>query len=494
MISQLLAANLSAGILSSIGSIGLALLVLLFMITVHEFGHYIVAKAFDFKVNEFAIGMGPAILKKTKKNGEIFSIRVLPLGGFCAFEGEDEDASDPRAFNNRKPWQRILVLIAGASMNFIAAVIIFCISIGCYGQMCMQAFEVAPTTPDSAYSLQNEDIILTLNGKDLYLTADLTTALKGKKAGDIVDATVIRKGETKPIQIQIKLRTTPVAESMQDYENVLESLGIATLAAVTESQTSVKNAFNTGDYLLRIDSNLPTFYDQSASGLTDCMIVDGNGEYLTKYIDEATYLNTARAFTPEDFVSLLKEYNSGDTVYFYLSRTAGRVMLEYKLPDNFDQIKQNDQDILSYFNIKLETAGYRMYSQNVKFGFFESIERGIVYAFKNVSSTLSAFWQLLTGKLGLDALGGPVSTITITSQYASMGLNYLLEIAGFIGISLAVFNLLPIPALDGARVIFVLIEWIRKKPVNRNVEGAIHAVGLVLLLVFAVVVDLVKCI
>ena len=137
MISQLLAANLSAGILSSIGSIGLALLVLLFMITVHEFGHYIVAKAFDFKVNEFAIGMGPALLKKTKKNGEIFSIRVLPLGGFCAFEGEDEDASDPRAFNNRKPWQRILVLIAGASMNFIAAVIIFCISIGCYGQMCM---------------------------------------------------------------------------------------------------------------------------------------------------------------------------------------------------------------------------------------------------------------------------------------------------------------------------------------------------------------------
>ena len=120
--------NCLAGIFSSIGSIGIALLVLLFMITVHEFGHYIVAKIFDFKVNEFAIGMGPAIYKKTKKNGEIFSIRMLPLGGYCAFEGEDQENSDNRAFNNKKPWQRILVLIAGASMNFICAILVFCIS------------------------------------------------------------------------------------------------------------------------------------------------------------------------------------------------------------------------------------------------------------------------------------------------------------------------------------------------------------------------------
>jgi regulator of sigma E protease len=81
----------------------------------------------------------------------------------------------------------------------------------------------------------------------------------------------------------------------------------------------------------------------------------------------------------------------------------------------------------------------------------------------------------------------------MTAEVARLGLNYLLEIAGLIGISLAVFNLLPIPALDGARAIFVGIEWIRKKPVNPKIEGTIHTIGLIALLVFSVMVDLVKC-
>ena len=92
----------ASGVLTTVWSVIKALLVLLFMITVHELGHYLVAKIFDFRVNEFSIGMGPAIFKKQKKNGEVFSVRILPLGGYCAFEGEDEDNTDPRAFNNKK--------------------------------------------------------------------------------------------------------------------------------------------------------------------------------------------------------------------------------------------------------------------------------------------------------------------------------------------------------------------------------------------------------
>ena len=81
------------------------------MITIHEFGHYIVGKIFKFKINEFAIGMGPAIFKKeNKETGEIFSLRAFPLGGYCAFEGEDENSDNPNAFNNKEPWKRILVL------------------------------------------------------------------------------------------------------------------------------------------------------------------------------------------------------------------------------------------------------------------------------------------------------------------------------------------------------------------------------------------------
>ncbi len=90
-------------IMQYVGYVLIAILVLLAMITVHEFGHYIVGKIFGFGITEFAIGFGPKLYKHTKKNGEVFSVRVLPLGGFCSFKGEDEEDDDPSAFNNKKP-------------------------------------------------------------------------------------------------------------------------------------------------------------------------------------------------------------------------------------------------------------------------------------------------------------------------------------------------------------------------------------------------------
>ncbi len=89
-------------------------------------------------------------------------------------------------------------------------------------------------------------------------------------------------------------------------------------------------------------------------------------------------------------------------------------------------------------------------------------------------------------------MGGPVTTIKLTSQLASQNFQSFLEIAAYIGVNLAVFNLLPIPALDGSKVIFCLIEWIFRKPVPRKIEAIIHAVGFALILVFAVIVDLLQ--
>ena len=103
-----------------------ALLIFCFLIFVHELGHFLVAKACGVKVNEFAIGMGPAILKKTKGETK-YSVRLLPIGGFCAMEGEDEDSQDPRAFNNKPAWQRALVIAAGPIMNLITCVILMII-------------------------------------------------------------------------------------------------------------------------------------------------------------------------------------------------------------------------------------------------------------------------------------------------------------------------------------------------------------------------------
>lgn len=93
------------------------------MIAVHEFGHFFTAKLFRVKVNEFAIGMGPAIWKKTKGETQ-YSLRAFPIGGFCAMEGEDEDTGDPRAFSRQNGWKRIIILCAGSAMNFLMGLVI----------------------------------------------------------------------------------------------------------------------------------------------------------------------------------------------------------------------------------------------------------------------------------------------------------------------------------------------------------------------------------
>ena len=123
-----------SSIATSILYILLAIVVLLFMIMIYELGHYTAGNLLKFKINEFSIGFGKAIYSKTKKNGEKFSIRIFPLGGYCAFEGEDEDKpGEVGAFNSQKPWKRLIVLFMGAFFNFLSAIIFAVIFLMAFG-------------------------------------------------------------------------------------------------------------------------------------------------------------------------------------------------------------------------------------------------------------------------------------------------------------------------------------------------------------------------
>lgn len=452
-----------ASVMSTVGSVLLAILVLLVMITIHELGHYIAGKIFKFKINEFAIGMGPAIFKrKNEKTGEVFSIRVFPLGGFCAFEGEDEDLDSEDAFNKKAPWKRIIVLIAGATMNFVLGLLLLTICVGAYGQTAVETYDIKPSTDVviSENSLQIDDVILKINGKNIYMQTDFTKALKNNKEGDIVPV-VVKDKNGNTVTRNVYLRNDPTSENLIDVIPSYTALGISTIQKV---EPTLNSSMHSGDFILRFN--------------------DGESE------EDGTPI-----YYETELIEYARSLSVGDKVEFYVRRSTenGNKNVLITVPINDDIKNYNDKAVLSYLGI-LSTDTYLKYStKTIRFTFFETIGRGFGYSLNVGGTIFTTLGELLTGKLGIDNVGGPITTITATSESIRQGgLQYLLDIAGFIGINLAVFNLLPIPALDGSRVVFCAIEWIRKKPVNRKVEAIIHAVGIIVLLGFSVLVDVLQ--
>lgn len=342
-----------------IGYILLALVALMIMIVVHESGHYLAGKMLGFKIDEFGIGFGPPIIKKTnKKTGELFTLRPFPLGGFCAFHGEDEDGiEDERAFNRQKPWKRLIVLFAGALFNFLSAIFIITIYFTAYGQ-------VLPTV------IASYDV----NGVENVL-----------RPGDVLLA---KDG------LQINIMTN------DDVTSVFEDVSTGTRFKILR--------------------------DGKAMTVT---VTVGNYELGDEYLDEGE--------SPE---------KTGVGVVYGVT--------------------------------------------NAELGFFRSLGRSFGFCFFIVFKILASLGALITGQVGLEAAGGTITVITTIAEVSASGFGAFLYVMAVISANLAVMNLLPIPALDGSRMVFTLIEMIFRKPVPRKVEAVIHAVGLVLLILLAVFLDI----
>lgn len=388
---MLLTAGFSA-VLSLVGKIIIAILILLFMITIHEFGHFSAGKLLGFQINEFAIGMGPKIFRKKTKSGGYFSIRVFPLGGYCAFEGEDEgENTNPGAFNNQAPWKRIIVLFCGAFFNFLSAILISVVAFSCFGE---NVLVVNSVFADSANSVNfnsqdgfcEGDIIYSVNGHKLYLAVDL------------------------------------------------------------------------GDYIANADNTMPVIVLRKNT----------SGEY------KKVELNIRKA----EYTSVTKTTYDG---------AGNAVSVEYLSYDA--SASYVDTDIEKYTIEKQSGWGITQTYQKYVYGFGESLGRSFGYCFRAGTYVLETLGGLFTGKVSITQMGGPVTTIDVSTQVISTGLANTLFLIVLISVNLAVFNLLPLPALDGARIVFVIIEWIRKKPINRKIEGIVHAVGLILLLILVIVLD-----
>ena len=176
--------------------LSIVLIILFFglLIAIHEFGHFIAAKTLGVKVNEFAIGMGPKLLHK-EKGETLYTLRAFPIGGFCAMEGEGESSNDPRAFSNKAWWKKLIILVAGAFMNFVAGVVLIVAIFLAAGSPSMPVVTGFMTGAEEIVQtgLQPGDQIYSIDGHRIYFQTDATMFLS--RAGEQVEMVVLRDGE-----------------------------------------------------------------------------------------------------------------------------------------------------------------------------------------------------------------------------------------------------------------------------------------------------------
>ena len=322
----------------------------------HEWGHYFTAKSFGVKVNEFALGMGPRIFK-IQKGETLFSLRAFPLGGFCAMEGEEENSNDPKAFETKKPWQKIIIISMGAIMNLVMG---FLITLRVLSQNANFASRTISKFDENSYShqygLEVGDEILKINGTHVFTYKDIIFEASTDKDGKF-DIQVKRNGKV----VQLK----DVQFDRKENEN-------------GKAQTRIDF------YVKPIEKNFGTLISQ-------------------------TFLDTI--------------------------------------------------------------------------------------------STIQTVWLgvigLVTGRFAIGDMSGPVGIASAVTQVTSEGLkvsilagiNSLLSLVALITINLGIVNLLPLPALDGGRLIFLFFELITRKKVNPKYESLIHAVGFILFIILAVILS-----
>ncbi len=349
---------------------GIVIAIIIFglIVTVHEFGHFICAKLSGIKVLEFSVGMGPKLLQKQKGETK-YSLRLLPLGGYCAMEGEDATNSDPRSFRNAKLWKRMVVLVAGAGMNFVLGFIAIVIYIS--------MMDGVPTTTVSNFSRTEDDGVIT------YYS--------------------------------------------ESYETGLEK----------------------GDKIISVD------------GTRVYSIIDFNYVF-----------------------NVMKEHEGHEVI-----------------------VKRNGE------KLKLDDVSFRIKDGSDKF-----VDFGVVYKNKNPLTVLKgsgenfmsmthiiglSLKQLFSGQVEKEEVSGPVGVVTVINEAAKdsenvkEGIFNILYMMALISINVGIFNLLPIPGLDGGRLLFCFIELVRRKPIKPEHEGYVHLAGMVLLfgiMIFATYNDIVKLI
>lgn len=410
----------------------IAILIFGIIIIVHEFGHFLLAKKNGIGVVEFSVGMGPRLFS-FDKGGTKYSLKLLPIGGSCMMVGEDEDNSATDAFNNANVWRRISVIFAGPFFNFILAFVFALIVVGFTGYDKAYITSVDQSISNTENALQVGDIITNINGKNIYLGREVDRYLMYSPIGiKGLNITYKRNGE--------KYKTTIYPEKVEKFQlGITYSPAEGTPAQVEVTGGGAKEAgMETGDIIVGINGN------EISDGLA-----------LSSYLSQ-------NSLTSEVIVIDYERNGVKNTVNVY-PKSIG-----YRYNTGFS---------------------YNLYRENTDF--LGMIKYSFIEVKYWIDTTLVSLKQLILGKVSANDLSGPVGVISVigdtyeTSKkvsisYALLNMAYL---SILLSANIGVMNLLPIPALDGGRLVFLIIEAFRGKPIDREKEGYVHGIGLILLLV-----------
>lgn len=424
-------------------SIIIAILVFSIIIIIHELGHFLLAKKNGIGVVEFSIGLGPTIWG-FKKGETKYSIKLLPFGGMCQMVGEDTDQNTvtENAFYSKGVWQRFSVVFAGPFFNFILAFVLSLFVIGFVGYDAPVILSVTNDSPADVAGLQPGDIIKKIGNSKISIGREVDSYFMYNELSSepfeivyerdgVINSTIVEPVLTK--RFLLGFNYIPAAE------------GVAEIVGLYENYPFHQAGILPGDVITHI-----------------------NGEKINTGAELSAYMD----MHPMDgsVVSVTYERKVDNDV---ISTT---VELHPLLEEGY-------------------STGFQSNLDREKTGVFQTIKYSLIEVKYWIVTTVKNLGLLITGQLSSNDVGGPVAIIgtigDVYEQTSEQGnaLDVFLQMAHItilLSANLGVMNLLPIPALDGGKLFFTLIEAFRGKPIDREKEGFVHLIGMILLMALMV--------
>ncbi|HXC60411.1 MAG TPA: RIP metalloprotease RseP [Steroidobacteraceae bacterium] len=424
------------------------------LVTVHEFGHYWVARRLGFKVLRFSVGFGKPLWKRVAGADRTeYVIAAIPLGGYVKLLDEREAPVDieeqPRAFNRRPHWQRILVLLAGPAFNIVFAILLLAVLFFLNGVTQVRAVvgDVLPDSLAARAGMVSGDEILQLDGDAVGDQSDVVVGLLEQMTADGHVELVLRNAAGESRTAVLDVPDSAERRKLTEPENLLHGLGFgfwrpplpAVVGGVVADGPAARAGVQAGDEILAI-----------------------NGTAVASFSDLQQHV----------------EQHIGDSVLLSLRRAGADVAARVEV-----QPAQQDGRRVGRIGIESRRSGKLPESmiRHSAVGAGQALAMGASEAWRMTALQARVFWKMIQGHVSLKNLSGPLTIAEYAGDTARGG---PAEFAGFlvlISLSLGFLNLLPIPILDGGQIVYQLVEWIKGSPLSERAQVVGQQVGIGLL-------------